>query len=320
MRSPEEVRAFFESDLRSELEILDAERKKILFRVLLTGGILALLVGAVFLYFMNFIVLFVGGIVGVILWFLIGNWIQGDYRMRFKRTVVDRLAKFLDPTLNYEPSDCIGQHEFQASQLFLQGIDRYTGEDCVTGALDKTAIRFSEVHAEYKSTSTDSKGNTKTTWHTIFKGLFFVADFNKDFRGVTVVLPDTAEKVFGKWFGQALQGMNMTRPGLVKLEDPDFEKQFAVHGDDQVEARYILSPALMRRLLDFRAKTGSDVYVSFAHSRVYVALPLQKNLFEPRIFKSLVDVAMVQEFFGDLVLATGIVEDLNLNTRIWTKE
>ena len=320
MRTPEEVRAFFESELRADLEILDAERKKILFRCLLAGGIIALIVGGIALYFTNFIVLFVGGIVGFILWIVIGSWIQGDYRVRFKRTVVDRLVKFLDPTLHYEPSDCIGQNEFQASQLFLQGIDRYKGEDCVTGTLDKTAIRFSEVHAEYKSTSTDSKGRTKTTWHTIFKGLFFVADFNKEFRGVTVVLPDTAEKMFGKWFGQALQGMNMVRPDLVKLEDPEFETQFAVHSHDQVEARYILSPALMRRLLDFRAKTGSDVYVSFAHSRVYVALPLQKNLFEPRIVKSLVDVQMVEEFFADLVLATGIVEDLNLNTRIWTKE
>lgn len=320
MRSPEEVRAFFESDLRSELEILDAERKRILFRILLTGGVLALLVGGISLYFMHFVALFVGGIVGIILWVLIGIWIQGDFPLRFKRTVVDRLVKFLDPTLHYEATDCIGQHEFQASRLFLRGIDRYKGEDCVTGTLEKTAIRFSEVHAEYKTTSRDSKGKTKTEWHTIFKGLFFVADFNKDFRGVTVVVPDTAEKVFGKWFGQALQGMNMARGGLVKLEDPDFEKQFAVHADDQVEARYILSPALMRRLLDFRAKTGSDVYVSFANSRVYVALPLQKNLFEPRIMKSLVDVQMVEEFFADLVLATGIVEDLNLNTRIWTKE
>ncbi|HEV7281008.1 MAG TPA: DUF3137 domain-containing protein [Pirellulaceae bacterium] len=320
MRTPEEVRAFFESELRSELEILDAERKKIQFRFLLVGAVLALIVVGIFLYFFNFIVLFVGGIVGAILWFLINVWIQGDYPLRFKRTVVDRLVKFLDPTLHYEPTDCIGQHEFQASQLFQKGIDRYNGEDCVTGTLDKTAIRFSEVHAEYKSTSTDSKGRRKTSWHTIFRGLFFVADFNKDFRGVTVVLPDTAEKVFGKWFGQALQGMNMGRPGLVKLEDADFEKSFVVHADDQVEARYILSPALMRRLLDFRAKTGSDVYVSFAHSRVYVALPLQRNLFEPRIFKSLVDPQMIEEFFADLVLATGIVEDLNLNTRIWTKE
>lgn len=320
MRSPDELRAFFERELRGDLETLDAERKGILLKLGIVAAILAASVLGVVLFFQHFIALIIGGIVGVILLFFVGAWLSGDYRTKFKRTIVDRIVKFLDPTLHYEPNDCISQHEFQTSRLFLQGIDRYRGEDYVAGKLDKTAIRFSEVHAEYKTTSTDSKGNTKTTWHTIFRGLFFVADFNKHFRGVTVVLPDTAESVFGKWFGQALQGMNFSRPGLVKLEDPDFEKLFAVHADDQVEARYILSPALMRRLIDFRNKTGSGVFVAFAQSQVYVALPLQKNLFEPRIWRSLVDLAMVEEFFKDLLLAVGIVEDLNLNTRIWTKE
>ena len=72
-----------------------------------------------------------------------------------------------------------------------------------------------------------------------------MADFNKNFNGHTVVLPDTAEKILGK-FGQSLQSMS-SRGELVKLEDPEFEKEFCVYGDDQVEARYILSPALMKR-------------------------------------------------------------------------
>ena len=48
--------------------------------------------------------------------------------------------------------------------------------------------------------------------------------------------------------------MNFSRPPLVKLEDPEFEKHFVVSGEDQVEARYILSTCLMQRLTDFRNK------------------------------------------------------------------
>jgi hypothetical protein len=189
----------------------------------------------------------------------------------------------------------------------------------VSGTMGKTAMRFSEVHAEYKTESRDSKGHRKTHWHTIFKGLFFIADFNKEFRGRTVVLPDTAERLLGR-FGKMLQKMNVSRDDLVKLESPEFEKEFAVYGTDQVEARYILSTSLMERILNFKRKTRVPVSVAFVHSNVYVALQTRKNMFEPRIFRTLVNFDIVAGYLEDLRLAVGIVEELNLNTRIWTKE
>ena len=68
---------------------------------------------------------------------------------------------------------------------------------------------------------------------------------------------------------------------LVKLEDPEFEKAFVVYSSDQIEARYILSPALMRRILDFKNANGRAVHVGFANSRVYVALELRREMFDP---------------------------------------
>ncbi|MBU1920491.1 DUF3137 domain-containing protein, partial [bacterium] len=111
----------------------------------------------------------------------------------FKRRIVGDIVKYLDPSLAYSPTGHVTQQQFVASRIFKHQIDRYGGEDCVSGKLDATAIKFSEIHAEYKTEHTDSKGRRRTEWHTIFKGLFFIGDFNKNFNGVTVVLPDTAE-------------------------------------------------------------------------------------------------------------------------------
>ena len=133
------------------------------------------------------------------------------------------------------------------------------------------------------------------------------------------MLPDTAEKLFGK-FGQKLQAMNFLRGKLIKLEDPEFERLFAVYGNNQIEARYILSTSLMERITTFKKKTGQKIYLSFVGSKVYVAISFTKSLFEPRIFNTLLDFGPVREYFEDLQLAIGIVEDLNLNTRIWSKE
>lgn len=204
------------------------------------------------------------------------------------------------------------------SRLFPRKVDRYCGDDMVSGKSGKTDILFSELHTEYKVRTTNSKGQIQTRWYTIFKGLFFIGDFNKDFKGTTVVLPDTAEKMFGS-MGNLFQSWNLSRDELIKLEDPEFEKFFVVYGNDQIEARYILSTSLMKRIVDFKKKTNRNIHISFNSPKVFVAVSYRKSLFEPKIFTTLLDFTPIQEYFEDLQMAIGIVEDLNLNTRIWSK-
>ncbi|MFZ9010952.1 MAG: DUF3137 domain-containing protein, partial [Anaerohalosphaeraceae bacterium] len=236
------------------------------------------------------------------------------YKREFKQQIIGRIVQFLDPQLAYQADGLIDKHTFKGSKLFTHSIDRYKGEDLVRGRAGKTDIAFSELHAEYKTGS-----GKDTHWHTIFKGLFFIADFNKHFRSQTLVLPDSAEKLFGG-FGKMLQSWNIGRPDLIQLEDPEFEREFVVYGNDQIEARYILSTSLMQRILDFKNKTGTKIYLSFTGSKVYVAVPMTKNMFEPKYFSSLSDFSPILDYYNDLAFAAGIVDDLNLNTRIWTKE
>lgn len=42
-------------------------------------------------------------------------------------------------------------------------------------------------------------------------------------------------------------------------------------------------------------------------------------MFEPRITQTILDIGLIREYVDDMQFAMGIVEDLNLNTRIWTK-
>ncbi|MGH7504132.1 MAG: DUF3137 domain-containing protein, partial [Longimicrobiales bacterium] len=162
---------------------------------------------------------------------------------------------------------------------------------------------------------------------TIFRGLFVIVDFPKQFRGRTIVLPDTAQRFLGG-IGQTLQSMNFTRGELIKLEDPEFERHFVVYANDQVEARYLLSTSLMQRILDFRATLNQDVYLSFAHAQLYMAIPSHRNRLEPPALLQLLSygrspateeavLRRVGEYIADLTMVLGVVEDLNLNRRIW---
>jgi len=236
------------------------------------------------------------------------------YVMDFKAIVIERIIQFIDPNLTYSPKDCIPKSVFMLSKIFTTKPNRYKGDDLVSGKVGATQIQFSELHAEYESGSGRNRHR-----YTVFRGIFFVGDFNKHFTGQIIVLPDTAEKLFGR-LGRKLQSLNIFRGNLIKLEDPEFESHFVVYGSDQVEARYILSTSLMARITDFKKKTGKKIHLSFIGSMVFVAVSYTRSLFEPRLFKTLLDFEPVRQYFDDLQLAVGIVDDLNLNTRIWSKE
>lgn len=312
-------REYYETTLRPELEIIDNEKRKVNRRVItitsitITCVVLELLLipsGSMLKVTLPMITAFAG--------FVTTDILSKSYRKEFKNKIISKITGFFDEGLKYNPDGLIPLPEFLKSEIFQLSCDSYAGEDHFKGKIGKTDIEFCEINAKHKNTSS-SGSSQKDEYVTIFSGLFIIADFNKNFRTRTIVLPDTAEKLFGK-FGQTLQSISMGRGKLVRLEDPVFEKEFCVYGDDQVEARYILTPALMERIVAFKRKWNKRISLSFIDSKVYLAINMNKNLFETRIFRPVADYSFIEENLRFLILLTEIVEDLNLNTRIWTKE
>jgi hypothetical protein len=209
----------------------------------------------------------------------------------------------------------ISQYLFERSHLFNHTIDRYSGNDYVKGSIDDVPLEFSDVHAEYQTK--DSKGRTQ--WQTLFRGLFLVAEFNKYFKSRTIILPDLAEKTFGNLIGGWLQSKNISRDPLIQLDDPEFEKQFVVYGNDPIEARYILSHSMMKRLLEFQKKISYPLFISFVQNHIHVGIETKKNLFEPTLYTSLLDYKQAMEYINTLRYTLGIVEELKLNEKLWSK-
>lgn len=106
---------------------------------------------------------------------------------------------------------------------------------------------------------------------------------------------------------------------LVELESSGFEQEFSVYSDNQITARYILSPSLMQRILDFKRQSRRTFYLSFVDGKLYIAISFSKSLFEARVFSTLLDYDIYRDYFTDLLFAKSIVEELNLNRRIWSK-
>lgn len=233
------------------------------------------------------------------------------YQNKVRYLVEGRLIKFLVPDFRYEPNGSIPLGTFLRSQLFLHKPKVYNGRNKVTGKIGETRVTLSEVE------SVEQGSEDKIPR---FAGIFLVAEFNKTFKTRTIVVPDLACTLLGP-AGQTVQSMNIYRPPLVKLEDPEFEDYFAVYADDQIEARYILSPALMERILTYRKKYDRHVYLSFIGQRLFMAVRTSwYPLFQPSIAVSLFEYEQIEEYCEILQMALSTVDELNLNTRIWSKQ
>lgn len=324
MAPENELKSLYETKLKGKLSTLETTRKKILSRYLLTFLLLAGLVTVnYFLVNLNPHVALIVTSVVISVAFLIYFVYQTSqqkkiYRETFKSGVVAELVKLINPDWQYMFDYCMSQESYQQSGLFPHHYDRYDGDDFVTGKIEKTDFQFSELHTQYKQVTYGSKGQRQEHWVTIFRGLFMHADFNKNFSEITYVLPDTAERLLGS-FGQSLQKLS-GRGQLVKLENPEFEKLFVVYSSDQVESRYILTPTMMEAMVNLYRRFGGEIYFSFVGSRVYFANSINEALFEPNIFRSGINFSDIKEMFDLFEMITVLIQELNLNTRIWTKE
>ena len=208
----------------------------------------------------------------------------------------------------------INRQKFSSFDLF-PSFDRYNSEDKLSGTIGKTKFTAAEVHIEKKHKSKD-----KTYYSTIFRGVVLIEDFKKEINSRTVVLPDIAERCFGKLIGNFFQKMNFTAGSLVKLENPVFEKYFAVYGYDQIEARYILTPKIMEQLVKLRNSGKNELRLLCEGDHVVAAFSKPSGWLEPPAFGKMYNIDVLDKILHELISAISIINDLELNTRIWTKK
>ena len=138
-----------------------------------------------------------------------------------------------------------------------------------------------------------------------FSGSVLVCEFYKKFNGQTIVASRTLNT---KFLGEKEQ-----------MDDTLFNDEFRVFTDDKVEARYLLTPAFMKRLRELKIKYAAEMGVSaaFMDDKFYLFLNGAENKFETTLFSlppSLYEVKQIKKEISELL---SIIDELNLNLDIF---
>ncbi len=241
-------------------------------------------------------------IAGGVLGFMYAGWrgmplqkLQGEA----KEMIVHPVATKLGLSFNSAPGrvDSILRHREAG---ILPGWDRENFEDLVTGKRGNVDFELFEAHLEDKRTTTDSKGRTQTEWVTVFRGQCLRFQFPKRFYGRTLITRDAG--FFNRFGG----GGGLQR---AILESPEFEKIFEVYTDDQVEARYLLTPDVMQKLTDIEEIFhGGNLKCCFTQGEMFVTVE-GGDLFEPgSMFVPLDNPERIRELLNDFAAIFHVID------------
>lgn len=103
----------------------------------------------------------------------------------------------------------------------------------------------------------------------------------------------------------------------VNLEDPVFSKKYKVYSSDQVESRYLLTPAFMERLNNIKTAFGvRKIKCSFYNDKLMFAISTNKNVFEiGSLFTPMESPKQFEVFFNELASILMMIDYFKLDEK-----
>lgn len=224
------------------------------------------------------------------------------------------------PSAQYTPSGSIDLKTIAGSRLFSTAsasaaslnatgygrVDIPMGDRCMSiadlgissNSRNEPSI-WNSFHILYQSLVRPIFGTRiESTMHS-FRGMFGYCKTQREFKGYVMLLPDHLENKVG-YLAQTIQRFKQKNGAkFVHLEDPEFENLFAVYADDEVEARMVLTPAMMRRMTELRKSFRRDLMLSFSGDTFYYASDTPDGFLRPGR-KSLNNESLLEQLYREI--------------------
>ena len=224
---------------------------------------------------------------------VVAAWRIQAVRKTISGTVLGRICEWLG--LKYvqkiaRPEYCA---DFRRLTL-LPSFDDDHWEDEIRGRRGEADFVVSEAHLKMEDDDDDSS-------RTVFHGQVLVVDYHREFLGETIVKRDLG--VFNR-FGKP--GRNFQRVGMVSER---FEKAFEAWSTDQVEARYLLDPAVLERFEELdRLFSGSKLRAAFSQGKLFVAIETGDKLSVGTMFQTMDTPQRVEQILREFDIIFDLVD------------
>jgi len=232
-----------------------------------------------------------------------------EFRGGIKLAIFPKLLAYFGEDFRYSAIPTWSLNQLTGFGI-LPDFDRQQTEDQLDGYYQHVHFRMMEAHL--LESSEDSEGRQRE--RTVFNGFLMLFNFNKSFAGRTVIQKD--QGVLSKWFKGSSDGLER-----VRLEDPQFESLFDVFSTDQIEARYLLTPSFMERLLSLSKVFGGkraakSICCSFFNHQLLLMVDNASDRFATSsIFEQITFEHETATLFNELNEVFAVIDTLQLHNK-----
>ena len=264
------------------------------------------------------------------------------YKRDTKKMVMPKIMAFFKHLTYQWENGGISANVIRESDLF-EGMEKVYYDDTFQGSHKGTKFQLGEQRV---TTYVQTKNGRREV--TMFKGIFLFFELGKKFNGQTVVNDKKGQGLtyffcFLSWaflllliamnvqsfladgyvnvdfliwaivfIGAFLYGIFKSKYKKVYLEDVVFAKNWKVKATDQVEARYVLTPALMERMLKIKIMFyGNSIHFAFFNNKVLIAVGTNKDMFETTsLFASAFEYRRVREVIVQFYNIFAVIDEM----------
>ncbi len=234
-----------------------------------------------------------------------------NYRKSYKDGIIAKVLLEFTDFCEYDHHRGLPQTFFHSTLLFSHypAPNFYLSKDLFALEKEGNSVIFSEVYATC---------GYKTSKRIIFEGLLGFIPVGTNFMSPLVIrsrkLDDNA--TFGSMLTPTFESKVNRYGGLkkIKFNDEKFDSSFNVFAAKHKSAKKILNSDIRNGIMKLKQEIQSDLHFSFFNGLLYIAIPFDRNLFEPPLF-SPIDKNLIQQEFKLIQTMFNLIELLKIKVK-----
>lgn len=228
----------------------------------------------------------------------------------YKKTIVLNAFKKIFTDIEYDIEKGISYDKIASTQMIDMG-SNFHSNDYIKAKYKNINFEFSDVHiTEVRAQSAADRGYETVT---LFKGQWFIFDFNKNFK--------TNIQVCANNFRNANTNFSSEiKFNKVHTEDMEFNNEFRIYAQNELDAFYILTPNTIEKIKELKRKSYGELLLCFIDNRLHVGLNNYKDLFEANILKKINFYDENNKIFSEIRIITEFIDTLGLDNNLFRKE
>jgi hypothetical protein len=148
----------------------------------------------------------------------------------------------------------------------------------------------------------------------VFKGIAVVTNVKKNFKGNIVIRPNKINTIFKS--SHPADYLND-----IELESEEFNQFFKVKADNQVVARYIITPSFMQKLINIVSNTNmkhisGEIMLGFSNQKLLILIPTKEGFINyDSVFDKIYLDLIIYELLNDFKSIKYLLEELEISNK-----